>query len=154
MADRATYDFAAFPRGELVMRLDRREVLRSLATQLRVSQGTSRGGVAMRLADLGAIPDDQLATVRPLARSDYSFEDDGDFTWGVTRARGTRGKRLKLFPVDPVTSYVLHAFDGTLDLGAIAQRLSSELGWGTGHALAYVRGVFLHLVTLGVCVPA
>jgi hypothetical protein len=44
-------------------------------------------------------------------------------------------------------------FDGRTPLREIAEGVRAVSGWEPERAFAYVRGVFLHLVTLGVCVP-
>jgi hypothetical protein len=143
--------FAAYPRLPLVPRLDRRALLSGLSQELRVSAGRRQGGVAYRLADLGVAPDGDLASVRPRLVEGYTLSDGHGFTWAV---HTVHGGRIKICPSNPEAGHVVRAFDGTATLGDVARTLGELTGWDARTSFAYSRGVFLHLVTLGVGVPS
>jgi hypothetical protein len=151
VTDDVEFDFAAFPRGDLAIRIDRRQLLRSVVTEMRVAEGKSQGGKAMRLAELGTIPDEHLAVIRPVIVSSCTVEESNGFAWAKL---GTFGPRLKLFPLEAPARQLFMAFDGGTSLGELAIRLAEETGWDASHARAYTRGVFLHLISRGVCLPA
>ena len=123
-------DFAAFPRARLTLKWHRRQMLTSLATELRVRSDQSRGGSAMKIPDLGLLPDEILEIMTPRLGSDYMVE-----------------------PLDPPFARTVSLIDGQTTLGQIAERLARECSWDRGHAFRYARGVFLHLASQGFCLP-
>lgn len=126
-------DFATFPRARLVLKWHRRQLLSSLTTELRVRSEQSHGVASFKIPDLGLMPDDILEIMTPV------------------RLPGKR--TTDLFPAAAPAARVLELCDGSRMLAEIARRLVQENGWDEPYAFRYVRGVFLHLVTVGVCLP-
>jgi hypothetical protein len=122
--------FAAFPRRPLTLRWHRRQMLTSLATELRVRSQRRDGGNDMKIADLGTLPDEILELMTPILAPHYAAEQFG-----------------------PAFSAVIERMDGRSTLREIAGRLAAETGWNADHAFAFTRGVFLHLVSEGNCLP-
>ncbi len=146
--DREAFD--RFPRGRLSLKWDRRQVLTAFVTELRVMADERRGGSAYRLSDLGTLPDDIVELLTPTLAPLCTFVERHGFVCGYPRF----GKRpVRLFSVASPAKPAFACFDGRTPLGAIARRLQNELGWESARAFAYVRGLFLHLVTLGFCLP-
>lgn len=131
MTHRDSEAFESFPRRRLAFKWGRRQVLSLLSTELHVRADRVRGGSAFKLPDLGCLPDELLELMTPVIVAD------------CTRT---------VSPTSPATR-VLTYFDGETPLHAIARSVAEEFGWPASRAFAYVRGVFLHVVTEGICVP-
>jgi hypothetical protein len=132
-ADTKTIDFVAYPRARLVLKWGRRQLLSSLRTELRVRNDVTRGGASYKIPDLGILPDELLELLTPV----------------VTRPIQAIG----LGAADATAMRVAALFDGQRTLGAVAAQVGEERGWDEHHSFAYVRGVFLHLVAHGLCLP-
>ncbi len=132
------------------MRLDRRQAFRQILTEMRVSGERQQGRAVMRLADLGTVPDHQLMLIRPIVVANCTLTREAGI---VSADFADTGRRLRLFPEDPASAAALEGFDGATDIGGIACRVADAIGWPPTQAFAYVRGLFLHLVTLGISVP-
>ena len=150
MTERHTYAFETFPRGDLTIKIDRRQALLTVATQLKVRERQSRGEAAYRLSALGSLADERLAVVSPVPVPGCAIAEQDGFVWahvpGVERP-------TKLFPVESAARSVFNRFDGRTMLEVVARHLSAEVHWDDAKAFAYVRGVFLYLTELGVCLP-
>lgn len=142
--------FEGFPRGRLSLRWDRRRILSVLASEVRILADENRWGATRRLADLGSLPDDLLELLTPTVVPDGEIAESDGFVWGrLPPAR----KQTRLFRAGSPAASAFEGFDGHTQLAATARRLAEELGWESSRAFAYVRGLFLHLVTLGFCRP-
>lgn len=132
------------------MRFDRRQIFHKLVTDVRVSEGRSRGGVALRLADLGSLPDEQLAFFCPALVPGCALVEDAGVLWAAV---AEQGGRVRLFTPTRESRLAIDSFNGATPLRDVAHNLARHTGWDLDHSSAYVRGLFLHLVTLGVCLP-
>ena len=144
------YAFDQFPRCDLSLRLERRQVLFGVATQLRVRQERSRGKATYRLSELGSLTDEQLAPIAPMTVPGCTFVEHQRFLWAD---RPASGRRVRLFPLECPARLAFDRFDGQTLIDTIADDLATETDGDKRRAFAYVRGLFLHLVTLGICVP-
>jgi hypothetical protein len=147
---RDPYAFENYPRAELSIAIPRRQALLTTVTEARVREGQSAGGEAMRIASLGTLPDELIAlfTPRPIDGCVFSRQDGF-----VVATVGPRADPIKVCPASLPAAGVLARFDGRTMLESIARALASEQGWDDALALRYVRGVFLHAISLGVCWP-
>ncbi len=84
----------------------------------------------MRIADLGTLPDEILELMTPILAPHYAAE-----------------------PLGAELAAVVRAIDGRSTMRQVADRLAAEAGWDGVHAFGYARGVFLHLVSGGHCLP-
>lgn len=125
-----TPDFAAFPRARLTLKWHRRQVLTSLATELRVRADRSVGGSTVKVPDLGTLPDEILELMTPRLTPGHLVEE-----W------------------DPPFARAVGLIDGRLTLRQIADVLAREFRWDHGYALRYARGVFLYLASQGLALP-
>lgn len=105
-------------------------MLTSLSTELRVRSERRTGGNDMKIADLGTLPDEILELMTPILAPHYAGERFGSEFGEVVRA-----------------------MDGRSTLRDIAARLAAGTGWDACLAFAFARGVFLHLVSAGHCLP-
>ena len=97
MPERDLFAFDTFPRGDLSLRIGRRQVLLTAVTESKVRDTHNSGGNTFRLSALGSMPDELLAliTPRPVAGCELG-EKEGFF---VARLPGTN-RPVRLFPTD------------------------------------------------------
>jgi len=128
----------------------RRQFWRALLQEIFVIYGSAQGGHGCRLSELGSLPDDQLAQVRPVVNSDYEVFIDQAYIW--SRHKKT-GAIRKLFPMEKENLVVFNLFNGRHTLGEIAKSLAQEMSWDETRGFAHVRDLFLLLVSHLVCLP-
>jgi hypothetical protein len=138
------------PRRDLPFTCSRRDFWRALLQEVFVISGSLKGRQGYRLSELGSLPDDQLAQVRPIMNPDHEIFVDQGHVWSKCEKTETT---LKLFPVEKENLAAFDLFDGRHTLGEISERLSQEMGWGEARGFAHVRDLFLSLVSRLVCVP-
>ena len=109
-------------------------MLSSLVTQVRVGLAETAGGTIVKLADLGTMPDEILELQRPLP------------------VEGAAAEHSPVLRLD-ASRLVAARFDGRTTLGEVARQLARDRGWNEAYAFAYARGVFLELVSAGLCRP-
>ena len=138
------------PRRDLPFKCNRRTFFRALFQEVVVVRGSLKGGQGGRLSELGSLPDEQLARLRPIVNPDREvFVDQGYVCSRHKKSEAT----TKLFPAEEKNMVVLRLFDGRHDLGEIGSRLAQEMGWDEAGAFAHARDLFLSLVERAVCVP-
>ena len=138
------------PRRDLSFTCSRRRLLPALFQEMVVVLGSLKGGQGCRLSDLGDLPDDRLAQIKPIVNLDHQITVDEGHV--CSRSRRT-GATLKLFPMDREHLAAFNLFDGRHSLDEIGQRLSQEMGWDEAAGFAYARDLFLSLARRLVCVP-
>jgi hypothetical protein len=138
------------PRRDLPFTCSRRQFWRALLQEGFVILGSFKGGLAYQLSELGSLPDDQLAQVRPVVNSDHEIFVDQGYVW--SKCKKTEAT-LKLFPMEKENLVAFDLFDGRHTLGEIGERLSQEMDWDEARGFAHVRDLFLSLVSHLVCVP-
>lgn len=138
------------PRRDLSFTCSRRDFWRALLQEFFVIYGSAKGGQGGRLSELGSLPDDQLAQVRPTVNPDCEIFVDQGHVWSKNKKTEVI---TKLFPTDEENLTAFNLFNGRHRLGEIGERLSQEMGWDEVTAFAHVRDLFLSLVSRLVCVP-
>jgi hypothetical protein len=136
--------------GNLAFPTNRRQFFESFLLEYQVSAGRSQGGAAYKLSKLGSLPDDQLARVTAAVRSECLISVAEGF---VCAQPNPGGPLLRLFPSDSPALQVFNGFNGFNSLAGVADALAREMNWDVAHSFRYVRGLFLYLVTLRVCIP-
>lgn len=139
-----------FPRGKLPIAVSRRQFFSAIISELEGMNRVSEGGQALKLADLGDLPDERLKGVIPLISPDCEVWVDKGFIYTYSRSKE---RPIKLFPEDSQIRFVLDLFNGTHTLSEISHRLVKKSGWESDQAFAFVRGVFLSLVFVRICFP-
>jgi hypothetical protein len=138
------------PRRDLPFTFNRRTFFRALFQEAVVIRGSLKGGQGCRLSELGSLPDDRLAQVRPVLNPDCeTFVDQG---YVCSRCEKTEAT-LKLFLAEKENLVVFDMFDGRQDIGEIGHRLAQEMDWDETRAFAHARDLFLSMVQRAVCVP-
>ena len=138
------------PRRDLPFKCSRRTFFRALFQEAAVIRGSFKGGQGCRLSELGSLPDDQLAQVRPIVNSDREMFVDQGYVCSKSKTTETISK---LLPAERENLVVLDMFDGRHDLGEIGSHLGQEMGWDETRAFAHARDIFLSMVQRAVCVP-
>jgi hypothetical protein len=138
------------PRRDLPFKCSRRTFFRALFQEAAVVRGSFKGGQGCRLSELGSLPDDQLAQVRPVLNPDCEILVDQGY---VCSRRKKTEATLKLFPAEKENLVVFNMFNGRHDLGEIGSHLAQEMGWDDARAFAHARDLFLSMVQRAVCVP-
>jgi hypothetical protein len=139
-----------YPRRDLPLTCSRRQFWRVLLQEGFIILGSLKGGQGCRLSELGSLPDDQLAQVRPIVNPDHETFVDQGHIWSKCKKTETA---LKLFRAEKDNLVAFNLFDGKHTLGEIGKRLSQEMDWDEARGFAHVRDLFLSLVSRLVCVP-
>ena len=146
-----SYAFERFPRCKLNLGVSRRQLWSALRTEFVVFGGKAEGGIAYKLADLGDLPDEQLAEVIPQIVSGCEILVRDGFVWGRSPSAH---RPIQLFPLGSPVVTAFNQFNGRTPLGEASVRLAQMLGWDAARSFAYARGLFLCLVMVGICRPA
>jgi hypothetical protein len=148
--DDADYAFDKVPRGPLRMTVTRRQFLPAMVTEFLAWSEKDSGKNAFKLADLGTFSDGQLAAVVPVITAGSRISVKDNFVWGQPpKAQRTR----RLFPVRSPAAAAFNQFNGERRLDACARNLAQATGWNSERSFAYVRGLFLCLVLVGLSHP-
>lgn len=138
------------PRRDLSFSCNRRTFFRALLQELVVTGGSLKGGRGYRLSELGNLPNDKLAQVKPIVNPEYEiFVDQGHVCSRSKRTQAT----LKLFPMQRENLVVFNMFNGKHNLGEVGERLSQEMGWDEAKGFEHSKDLFLYLVARLVCIP-
>lgn len=128
----------------------RRSFWRALFQELLVVSGVLHGRGEGRLEDLGSLPDEELAKMRPIVHPACEIFVDGDYVW----SRSRRKDAVRLFRSDDAPNWiVLGMFDGARTLGEIGACLAEEMGREEAWGFARARELFLLLVNRLICIP-
>jgi len=138
-------------RQDLDFTCDRRAFFRVLFQEAAVFRGSVKGrGSGARLSELGSLPDEHLAQIRPVINPDSEVFTQEASVWSRSKKMGTV---IQLFPTTRENMIVFDMFDGEHTLAEIAGRLAQEMGWDPAAAFAHTRELFLSLVQHVVCIP-
>lgn len=129
---------------------NRRNFFRWLAGEVCAACDEMRGIPQLRLSDISALSDAELAEIRPvvregvriIVREEHVFAEVSDDRDAVA-----------LFPVDSTDTLGFNRFDGQKRMRQIGDELAAAMSSQEADGFAHVRGLFLRLVDLGVCVP-
>ena len=134
-----------------VSRCSRRNLWRALLQEAFVTQDALRGQPGFRLSELGSLPDEQLAQIRPIVNPEYEiFVEEG---YVCSRYKKTKATQ-KLFPLKRENVVAFDLFNGQHSLAEVGARLAQEMGWDEARGFAHARDLFLSLVERLACVPA
>lgn len=142
---------ASGPREPLSFTYSRRSFWRGVVQEVLVVSGLLKGGQECRLSDLGSLPDDQLARMRPIVHPACEIFVDGDGVWSRCKATGAVDR---LFALEETGKRVaLGMFDGEHTLGEVGRRLAGAMEWDELQGFAHARDLFLSLARRLICVP-
>ncbi len=145
------YAFEKFFRGALPAIVNRRQFFQGIIHDLSMLRSDQSRSTSFRLADLGAMPDDQLAHVVPVFSTDCGVQENSDgYIWAITP---DDHQPTKLFPKSIPAAIVVKLFDGEKSLGMVGELLARKTNWQNDYAFRYTRGVFLSLVMAKIIIP-
>jgi hypothetical protein len=132
--------------------MSRRGLFRHLLKETAALVDEVRGKPRIRPDAFADLPDDELKRMRPAIPPHVRilfrehevaahFQDRDD-------------EVIHLFDRDRPNSIVFTGFNGMTTIGVIASGLAMQMSWDEEQAFAHAKTLFLHLVRLGVCVPA
>ncbi len=136
---------------DLAFACTRRQFLPALLQEALVTLGMLRGGQGARLADLGSLPDEQLARLRPVVNPACDIAVDADQVWARYKRTGAAVRLFAIDEAEKLTAF--NRFDGEHTLGEVGALLAEEWGWDQAKGFALARDLFLTLVGQGVCLP-
>jgi len=129
----------------------RRGFLPVLVREAIVTLGMLRGGEGCRLSELESLPDEQLASIKPMINPAFEIGVEAEHV--LARYKET-GATVRLFAVDEIAALTaFNLFDGRHTLDEAGARLADQMDWDRGAGCAYARDFFLQLVENLVCVP-
>jgi hypothetical protein len=143
------YPFEQFPHGEIHLGTPRRKFLTGLLREMRAYKEKGDVHRSKKLSDLGNWSDEELYSVIPMIAPDSKWEVNENNLCGINGSK----RRIILFSTQSPAFLVYNLFDGSNALDEIADTLSRQMDWPTEKSFAYSRGVFLSLVTIGLCQP-
>lgn len=144
------YDFEHFPRRDLSFKMSRRGLWQTAVLEMEVYEGQAQGGAGYKLANLGSLPDAAIAQIIPLVLPNCRITVADEVVYG--QLPGT-AHTITLFPCELATLCAFNQMNGRIPLDEIGRYVAAEMEWLPERAFAFVRGVFLHLVQVRVCVP-
>jgi len=144
------FPFEQFGRGDLPINLPRRSFFSALLDAISVHNGEMAGGVGFKLTELGSQPDELLYGIIPRILPGSQVHIEHPFVVGKS-PDGTRAYRL--FSIHSPALVVYNLMNGENALAEIAGELRQHTGWDERRSFAYVRGVFLSLITIGMARP-
>jgi hypothetical protein len=110
-----------------------------------------RGGQGGRLSELGSLPDEKLALLKPIVNPAYEILVEEDCVWGRYKSTGAV---IRLFGLEERESLLaFNMFDGKHSLDQIGKRLAQEMDWDEARGFAHARDLFLFAANYLVCVP-
>jgi hypothetical protein len=129
----------------------RRAFWRALFQEVLVASGVLHGGRECRLEDLGRLPDDVLARIRPMVHPACEIFVDGEYVCSRSRQKA---EAVKLFRNDDtVNGAALGMFDGERTLGEVGACLAEARGQEEAWGFARARELFLALANSLICIP-
>jgi len=149
-ASQNDFAFDQFPRAKLAFPVSRRQFLSALNTDYLAWSKKANGGAVFTLADLGILPDEDLARIIPEVSPGCQISIQEGTIYAKPAAQP---KPRQLFPLDCPALTVFNLFNGQTSLAEASRHLAEHTGWEEGKCFAYTRGVFLSLVQAGVCLP-
>jgi len=129
----------------------RRTFWRGLLHEAFVVSGLLKGGQECKLSELGALPAEMLAQVRPVVHPSCEIFVDDDAV--CSRCRETDAV-TRLFSVDNTARMAaLGMFDGEHTLEQVGVRVAQAMDWDEDRGQACARALFVSLAERLICVP-
>lgn len=143
--------FEQFPREKLTFIVSRRRFWTALVDTALGFTGQGGGVPAFGLDELGCLPDDQIGAIVPRVVDGCQITVNGGWVWMLAPSKTTD---VRVLPLTSPALTAFNQFNGCCTLADISTELVSQTDWTPDRAFAYVRGLFLTLVLLGICLPA
>ncbi|MBN1201616.1 MAG: hypothetical protein JXJ20_07150 [Anaerolineae bacterium] len=129
---------------------NRRRFLPLLLQEIFVTFDSFKGKPVHQLTDLGKLPDEEIALIKPVINPQYQvFTERGH----VCARHKETGSSLQLFAMQQANLEVFNRINGQITLGEIGAQVAQELDWDEDAAFEHVKELFLSLAVHLVCVP-
>jgi len=140
------------PREDLSFTCDRRTAFRAILQEAAAIGRALKGTPTCRITELGSLPDEKLAQVKPAVNPSFEINLAQGCVWAKYKPKERPPQ--KLFAMGEKEHLLaFNMFNGTHTLGEIGHHLAQEMAWEDEQAFARLRDFFLSLVKRGVCVP-
>lgn len=142
-------DFINYPYKELEIKVPRRLLLQLAIQELHIFSQPQRQDAAFKLSMLGEMEIKKIKTLVPVFIKPFKV-----FVLnGIVSIRDNNKEIVGLCKADELSSLAIKLIDGKKDIAEIAGHLSQLNGTPIEKCTAYVRGLFLTLVSFGICIP-
>lgn len=128
----------------------RRDFWPALLQEVLVTYKSIKGQPGYRLAELGTLPDEQLAQIKPIINPEYEICVENEYV--CCRLQGAQTTR-QLFQMNKANLLTFNLFNGQHNLTEISRCLSEQMGWDQDQGFAFAKAFFTALVERMVCVP-
>jgi hypothetical protein len=138
------------PQGMINIPLPRRSLISEMAQELKVYNEKVEGKPAMKLSDLGMLDYDDFGKLSPVILQDCQISLRDGMVFAKPK---DELEPFILFPVESPALLVFNLFNGKHTIFEANEILRKNADWTDEKVQAYVRGLFLLLVSKRVCVP-
>lgn len=142
-------DFSRYPYQELDVCIPRRDLVQQVVEQLHIISHAERSASAFKLSDLGLMELGKIKNLVPAILHPYHVVVRDSAICIQER----KNKWVELCAADEYASAALNLFDGKKSIAIISRRLAKTTTMDESQCTAYIRGLFLTLVSCGVCQP-
>jgi len=131
--------------------MERRDFFRSVLGDVAAFADELAGRPQFQISELWSLPDDALAKIIPAVHPQAEILVGADH---VAARVPQNTEPVFLFGQEPTEAFVFNRFNGMTPIAEIADEVVGGFGETPERAFAIVKGLFLRLVRLRVCVPA
>lgn len=142
--------FWNYPYTDLKIRIPRRQVFSLLLKELHVFSNDEENIGSLKLSSLGSMENRKLEKLIPFINNEGKLFVQNEVI--VLYNKGLE-EPLNLCYADALSHFVIHLFNGKNSIKNISRSLSKHADISLGQSFNYTRGLFLTLVSFGVCVP-
>lgn len=142
-------DFINYPYKELEVKVPRRLLFQLAIQELHIFSQPERQDTAFKLSTLGELELGKIKTLVPVIIRPFKVI----VLNGAINILDDKNQSIELCPADEHSNLAIKLMDGKKDIAEIAGLLSRRTGLSEDKCSAYVRGLFLTLVSFGVCMP-
>ena len=135
---------------QVSLRCKRRTFFKVMLQEFVVARGALKGKLGYRLTEIGTLPDEQLAQIKPIVNPACEIFVDAGYVWARFKQAD---KVYRLFSTEQKNLTVFNMFNGRNTLETISQRLAQDPAWEEASAFAHVKTLFVSLVNRLVCLP-
>ncbi len=142
--------FWDYPYADLTIKIPRRQLFALLIKELHIFSDDEKKNGSLKLSSLGSMENKMFEKLIPFIKSENNiFVKDAV----IVLDNKSLDEPLKLCCADELSQFVIKLFNGKNTIRNISRSLSKHAGISSVQSFNYARGLFLTLVSFGVCVP-
>ncbi len=142
--------FWDYPYADLSIRIPRRQLFTLLIKELHIFSDDEKNNGSLKLSSLGSMEDKMLEKLIPFIKSENNIFIKDKV---IVLDNKSLDEPLKLCCADELSQFVIELFNGKNSIKNISRSLSMHADISLVQSFNYTRGLFLTLVSFGVCVP-